>query len=267
MTSNEIKESGLLELYVLGVLEGEELTQVEQYLAQYPALKIELKDIEATLQKFALLNAVAPSADLKAKILSEIQNNSPQATEGPKPQESTQAAPKTGSRGFLNFLMVALALLSMVFGYLWLQESQNNARLQQAYAAQADSCDSLQRVSELRALAYQSITNPNVNLVKVASNAEKYPTTQLYLYTNPVDKKNYLKLNSLPEIDNATQSFQLWSLKGDNPPVPLDVFQSDDPELLEVRFIDETETYAITIEEKGGKESPNLANLIGTFSI
>ncbi|MFK8101638.1 MAG: anti-sigma factor [Saprospiraceae bacterium] len=266
MTSNEIKESGLLELYVLGILEGEELTQVEQYLTQYPALKIELKDIETTLQKFALLNAVAPSAGLKASILSEIQNNNPKATEGPKPQESTQQTPKSGSRGFLNFLVAALALLSMVFGYLWLQESQNNARLQQAYDVQAENCDSLQQVSELRALAYQSITNPEVNLVQLGKQA-KYPTTQLYLYTNPVDKKNYLKLNDLPEIDNATQSFQLWSLKGDNPPVPLDVFQSDDPELLEVRFVDETETYAITIEEKGGKDSPNLANLIGTFSI
>ena len=261
MTINEIKDSGLLELYILGLLEGEELLKVEQALIQYPELKRELKEIEQALQGYAQANGITPNPSLKGKILKNI-TDSTSSSETPPSSEDTKKSTSTLNWG----LIILLTLLTAIFGYLWYQATQNNKAVEDRYKLQIAECDSIQQANEIRQLAYESITGPNVELVAVTA-TPKYPETQLYFYHNPVAKKNFIKLNNLPAIDQTTQSYQLWSIKGDNPPTPLDVFQGQGTDLLEVKHIDATEVYAITIEAKGGKDTPDLDNLIGTFSI
>ena len=127
-------------------------------------------------------------------------------------------------------------------------------------------CDSIRTQSTQQFALYQDLTNPN-NKIIVNPEQAKYPETEIYLYHNPVDQKNYLQLASLSSIDNNTQSYQLWSIIGNDPPRPLDVFQSDGDKVIPVQFIAGTQAYAITIEKKGGVQSPTLDDLIGVFSI
>lgn len=47
----------------------------------------------------------------------------------------------------------------------------------------------------------------------------------------------------------------------------MDVFEFDGSQFIEVDFEENTNAYAITIEEKGGAQSPNLDMLIGVFSV
>ena len=96
--------------------------------------------------------------------------------------------------------------------------------------------------------------------------AKNYPTASLLIHNNNSSKKNYLQLSALPALSD-NQSFQLWSLKADQDPIPLDVFDGTGDRIIEVQHINGTETYAITIEPKGGSKIPTLENLIGTFSL
>ena len=48
--------------------------------------------------------------------------------------------------------------------------------------------------------------------------------------------------------------------------MPLNVF-ADKNTIIPVDFIDQTATYAITIEPKGGSQSPSLDKLIGTMGV
>ncbi|MBK8625039.1 MAG: anti-sigma factor [Saprospiraceae bacterium] len=64
----------------------------------------------------------------------------------------------------------------------------------------------------------------------------------------------------------SNQAFQLWSLKDGVDPMPLNVF-ADKNTIIPVDFIDQTATYAITIEPKGGSKSPSLDKLIGTMGV
>ncbi len=57
MELEEIKNSGILELYVLGDLSSKELAEVEQAISKYPALKQELFEIEKSFEVYAQLNA------------------------------------------------------------------------------------------------------------------------------------------------------------------------------------------------------------------
>lgn len=69
MNPHEIRESGLLELYVNGALEKEELLLVEQALQTYPELKLELEDIELALLNHAQHYAIKPHGVVKPLLL------------------------------------------------------------------------------------------------------------------------------------------------------------------------------------------------------
>ncbi|MBP6447197.1 MAG: anti-sigma factor [Saprospiraceae bacterium] len=74
-----------------------------------------------------------------------------------------------------------------------------------------------------------------------------------------------MQLVNLPNI-TKDQVFQLWALKDGANPMPLDIF-ADTNKLIPVAFIDNNTTYAITIEPKGGSQTPSLDKLIGTLSV
>jgi mannose-6-phosphate isomerase-like protein (cupin superfamily) len=67
-------ESGILELYVLGVLAIGEKMGVERMISVYPELRIELQSIEEALENYAFSNAIKPNAKLKHTILASIAN-------------------------------------------------------------------------------------------------------------------------------------------------------------------------------------------------
>lgn len=69
MNLEQIRESGLLELYLHGSLDEKEQILVTQALAKYPELKQELKEIEFALLKHAENYAVKPHGVVKPMLL------------------------------------------------------------------------------------------------------------------------------------------------------------------------------------------------------
>ncbi|RYE36812.1 MAG: anti-sigma factor [Sphingobacteriaceae bacterium] len=65
-------ESGILELYVLGNLAPQEKREVEEYAANYPAIKQELNDISRTMELFADHNAIEPRESLRETIVNQL---------------------------------------------------------------------------------------------------------------------------------------------------------------------------------------------------
>lgn len=72
MNLQDYINSGILEQYCLGLLDGDEANQVARYCLQYPELRAELNSIEITLEKLANEKAVAPLPQLKEKILGQL---------------------------------------------------------------------------------------------------------------------------------------------------------------------------------------------------
>lgn len=263
MTLKEIRESGLLELYLIGSLDGSERSVVEKALVDYPELSEDLERIGGTLQGYAAAHSVEPSAQLKTRLMDQISET-----------KSTTSAETSGTRkgSSANLsqlwpgLAALLAIVCGVLGYLLNQAKNESNQIQTIHNNLEQTCDSLRQRNEIQFATLENLTNPN-NLVIPVTPTEKYSSTDLYFHHNEVNRKNYVQIRNLPEIDNSTQSFQLWSLKGSDPPIPLDVFQSDGSNLIEVAFVDATNVYAITIEPRGGSQSPTLDDLIGTFGI
>lgn len=65
-------ESGILELFVLDLLNEAERAEVLDMLVKFPVLNMEVQEIESTLHLYADAHAIEPSKSLKAKIETSI---------------------------------------------------------------------------------------------------------------------------------------------------------------------------------------------------
>jgi len=71
MTLDEILQSGILELYVLGQLTEQEIQEVESAMKRYPQLKSEVVEIEQALFKYDGLFKTPPPAGTLDSILAQ----------------------------------------------------------------------------------------------------------------------------------------------------------------------------------------------------
>jgi len=252
MTLNEIRESGLLELYVLGELNQHLKSEVEAAITVYPELKRDIADIERVLFAYAKAHAVNPPASVLEQLMEQTRD-----TSSAKGKET-----KVKRLNTFSAMMAAASIALLLFSVYLFNANQNQ---QNRYTALLDDCDKNKHGLEVLLAEYEALNSGDNNTVVVAA-TEKYPETKIVLHTNDAAKLNYLQLQNLPEIA-VNQSFQLWSLKEDSDPIPLDVFEKDGSNLLAVKYVDATNAYAITIEPKGGSKSPTLENLIGVFSL
>lgn len=65
-------ESGILELYVMGVISPEESREVERMAALHPEVRQEMNVIRTALEEYALAHAIQPKASVKALFLATI---------------------------------------------------------------------------------------------------------------------------------------------------------------------------------------------------
>jgi anti-sigma-K factor RskA len=80
------------------------------------------------------------------------------------------------------------------------------------------------------------------------------------VYWNPKTKEVYLDIQRLKEISRENQ-FQLWAIIDDKP-VNAGVFDNEQEGLIEMNKIGPgVAVFAVTIEPRGGKESPTLSTM------
>ena len=72
MTKEEFISSGLLELYAMGISSPKETQIVQEHLNQFPELKQELKEIEMSLENYALTNSTQPAPSVKEKLFNQL---------------------------------------------------------------------------------------------------------------------------------------------------------------------------------------------------
>ncbi len=252
MTLKEIRNSGLLELYVLGDIDAEDKRLVSACLKKYPELKQDLKEIEFALLKYAEANAIeAPKSTLQNVLDSLTMSNS----------TIKNSENKAIQNNYFYPLAATLLLATFFLGWKNYQashklESQNQVIID----CETEKNNQLEKIALL-----DYIVNNNTKAVNIEA-SERYTNTKLTLYTNNTLQKNIIKVDTLPDID-PNQTFQLWSLDGDGPPKPMDVFLERDQVFIETGYNGSSQAYAITIEKTGGSEVPNLEQLIGVFNV
>ncbi len=242
MNIQDYISSGIVETYVLGLASGEERKEFEQLCLQYPELVEARTAFELVLEKQAMENAIAPAANLKAKIWDEIKPADNQA------KVIHMAEVPLRKTNWWKYAAAACILLLAGSVYMNLNLSQKNTKLQAQY-------DSTKSELTIVKADIEKITNGNPAM-KMASlkGTPDAPAAYTTVFWDSTAHDVYLMVNNLPAPPGDMQ-YQLWAIE-DGQPVDLgmvadEYFIKKERLLLKAKNARKAQAFAITLEKKG----------------
>lgn len=259
MDKEHFLSSGLLEQYVLGLTDPEETREVERHLEAFPELKKEADAMRKALEQYAMQHSIPPPPHMKSKILSEIEGLDESKTGG----APSQARGGNRSGGWILTLTILSTLaLGFLSTMLYQQERQNlqaYKEIKAEYALFRERCEEdkqqLQEAQTLYAFLRHAETQP-VEL----SGTKISPSARAIVYWNEQTKGVFINPVSLPAPPPGKQ-YQIWAdVEGEMINMGL-IPKDGGRELHALRFIENPESFNITLEPEGGSEEPTVEQL------
>lgn len=262
----DIKEyiaSGILEAYALNTLSENEMKEVEAMLNQYPELNEELAEIEKGLESFAIQTAIEPPNGLKDLILDQIEAT-PIAEETIEPEHKVIPlnAKKKSVWAYVAAASIVFALFSSYQSYQYkieidrVNEANKDLKLSNQNIVDQSKLtnDRLDQLANDLAV----ISNPDFIQTRMQAVKEGESLTAS-VYWNAETQAVYLNTETLISLPQEKQ-YQLWAIV-EGKPVNMGVFDAGKIHLLSMENIANAAMFAVTIEPKGGSESPTLETM------
>lgn len=243
----EILDSGILEEYVLGLLSPEDEKRVEDYIQSYPEVRAHVQKIELSLEKLAVANSIDPPEGTKQNILDKISND---------PKGSFN----NGDR--FNSTVIACALTALMIGlgswYLLNQRNNKIENLQTAYQELKSECKTQELAFKADGELLYFLRHEATYPIQLHSNKNDI-NSDLIVYYNPVAEKSMIKVNSLASLER-TETYQLWAdVNGEMK--NMGIFDND-RSFVQMEYVENPESFNVTIEPKGGSDHPTVSRLI-----
>lgn len=272
MNIHDYIESGLLELYAMGALQGDEAQEVADAIAQHPELRAEFEEISNALQSIAPVEDRGPQPDLKARILDALPATSTTDTDStiaheppaiPPPTNMipfqdgaapTQAVPSRGRRYLLAASFIGLLLSASAAVWFWSQLQSAQEQLAEAREAR----DQIEQVARQAQDQLSTVRNYDNKLVRMTSTG-KVQGAIAVVYWNPKTNNVYVDAAGMPPLPEDKQ-YQLWAI-ADGDPVDAGVFDTNTSNLQRMKEIREAKVFAVTIEPRGGSPTPTLETM------
>ena len=254
MNTKEYIDSGVLELYVYGLLSDPENEEVNRIALTHPEIMQEIISIEKAILNISTSFSPFLSVDNFARIKSQLELKHSKVI----PLQSKSAIQ------YMGWAAAILLLLGLGYQYNLLHQTQS-----QIVTVEAEK-SKLQEVlvsSEIKnkqtqdALAViRDVNNTVVNLGGQAVSPKSYAK----VYYNKNTQVVYVDAAGLPEPPKG-MVYQVWALKL-NPLTPtsiglLDNFASDNRKIFAVDKAAGAEGFGITLEPAGGSKSPTMEQL------
>ena len=251
--------SGILELYVAGLLTEEENLEVHKNANEYTEIRNEISAIEDAILK--LTQAVAPKFNTR-KGFDDVM-----VRIGERKDTKVVQMPKDDGPSLKNYIGWAAAILFGA-GLLWfyvqndqlksnleMVNEQNEVLEEQIFEARG----SLTQTEEL----LTSLRDKDVTVVAMGGQ-DVSPESYAKAYWNREQNKVLIDAQGLPEPPDG-MVYQVWSLKLD-PLTPTSVglledFDTDENKVFTLNNPNESEAFAISLEPAGGSEGPTMEQI------
>ncbi|WP_282111871.1 anti-sigma factor [Maribacter stanieri] len=247
--------SGILELYIAGILSDKENLEIANYAKKNPEIQKEIEAIEASILE--LSRKASPGYNYSFKSLMNRIN---------KEVKVVSINDKRGTP-LLSYIGLAASVLLAV-GLFWMyQQNQDlkseielvekqNVDLEQQIA---DTDSSLEQTQDL----LNSLRDKNISVTTLGGQ-DISPTSYAKAYWNKENKKVFIDAKGLPEPPDGFV-YQVWSLKL-SPLTPtsmglLEDFATDENKVFALNNPNDSEAFGITLEPAGGSEAPTLEQL------
>lgn len=252
MDRNAIIESGMLEHYLLGELTDAENKELEVILQKDAELRSLFQEMESDFEKMAQENAIQPPAKIKQRLMEKVM------------QDETPVIPLNENVATKQYLAIA-ATFALLFGVttIWLY-NQLNSTQQSIEIVKTQNSELKNELELVRnnyddvVAWYEIINDPNAVQLVLNGN-DKSPNAKAISYVNHTNKTVVLNTKELPALD-ADHDYQLWAdVAGEM--IDMGVIPKD-TKMVAMQYIDEAESFNITIEPAGGNDHPTVERLI-----
>ncbi|WP_373285473.1 anti-sigma factor domain-containing protein [Puia dinghuensis] len=174
--------------------------------------------------------------------------------------ENAKTSPPARSSGLLKFVAAAAVLLLIGMAYLYYQTRQENKDLTSSNDRLRESLDTTKNIlNKIVEEQKQVVGDPNTLVVNMVGTTVA-PKSSANVYWDSASSSVYLVVKNMPKLP-SDQQYQLWALI-DNQKKDLGVFDAtNDKVILKMKNTKKAQAFAITIEKRGGSESPTLEKL------
>ncbi|MGH1388154.1 anti-sigma factor [Kordia sp.] len=254
-----IIESGMLEMYLLGVLPDEQVAMLEKMLSEDAILAQKYAEIEQDFEKVSLENAVQPPVSIKKDLFAAIKEDYSDVKTLPK-EDSTQRTVKK-SQTFM-WIAAGLAAIFMVSS-LWMFTQWNNTQddlqiTQQELKTVKEQISNLEGNLKDSQLLAAVVKDPNTVQYALKGN-DKIPGGFATAYINHEDKSAIVNAQRLPELPKD-KTYQMWAdVEGEM--INMGVIDKS-KDVVVLQYIDEATSLNITIEPAGGSDHATVEQLV-----
>lgn len=254
MELKEYIDSGILELYVYGLLSEAENEEVNQMAKKHPQIGQEIIAIEKAIVNISTGFSPFLSADNYEKIKAKLE------------LKHSKVIPLVGRNKRLQYMGWAAAVLLLVgLGYEYNKLNQAQSLVATAEAEKAKVQEALVS-SEIKSKQTQdalAIVRDVKNTVVTLGGQAVSPQSYAKAYYNKDTQVVYIDAVGLPEPPQG-MVYQVWALKL-NPLTPTSIGLlenfSTDQKLFAVDKANGAEAFGITLEPAGGSKSPTMEQL------
>jgi anti-sigma-K factor RskA len=272
MKFKEIIESGLIELYAMNALSAAEVAQVEAWATEFPEVRAEIEEAQATLELYAQAHGMAPPADMKAKIMANFEadiGDKSNARKTQKPAENPEKRPlsitheKVGSAiNFGKILPWAIAAISLFVAITGFWKAKSTAS--QLSDCQTESSQLVKKQEVIVDLEgkLNILRSSNTKAFDLKTPEKSVLPKDFYVkvYWNAKERATLLSILNLPKPPQGKQ-YQLWAIEGKNAPVDAGVITYDMALVQPMKIFEKVDVFAITLENEGGSATPTLEQM------
>ncbi|MEM9921099.1 MAG: anti-sigma factor [Bacteroidota bacterium] len=250
-----------MEQYVLGIAGPEERAEVERYIEEFPELRKQLDELSKGLEAYARAHTKTPPAHLRRKVLKAIKKEA-----GVPEQEDPIRLPARKSRPNWITTIAALMILGLtgicISMYLKQAESQEQIAVlsSQVQALQRDY-QSLQRVDVQLKKQFAILKDIGTQHVQLQG-SDLAPSAKAVVYWNENHQDAYLNVVDLPDAPHGHQ-YQVWAdVNGKHLNMGLlEGARDTGVALFNLPYIEHSQGFVITLENKGGSPHPTVDKL------
>ncbi|KAF2513919.1 anti-sigma factor [Flavobacterium foetidum] len=256
MEAQEYIESGILELYVYGLLSEKENIEITELAKNNDQVNQEIISIEKAIialsSSFSPFHSVANFEKIKARL--ELKHG-----------KLVDMKPASNWTQYVGWAASVLLLLGLGYQTLELTKTKEaistvgneKNKIERNYAYLGQQNEEMKKSLNI----VRDIKNTNVTLGGQAVS----PTSYAKVYWNQETKTIYIDAKGLPTPPKG-MVYQVWSLKLSPVLTPtsiglLDNFEANSQKIFAVSQTDSAEAFGITLEPAGGSPTPTMEQL------
>jgi anti-sigma-K factor RskA len=255
-----IIESGMLEMYLLGLLPDEQVTILEKQLETDAVLAAKYAEIEQDFENVSFENAIQPPDFIKEDLFASIKADYSKVKKLPK--ETTETKQETSPSFKWIGIAAGFAAVFLVSAFWMLMQWQNaTSDLQlaqeelQTIKAQIVNLEGNLKDSQLLASV---VEDPNTLQYSLKGNT-KIPGGFATAYINHEEKSAIVNVQKLPELP-SDKTYQMWAdVEGEM--INMGVIDKS-KNVVVLQYIDEATSLNITIEPACGSDHATVEQLV-----